>query len=98
MNLEPNQIIDNRYKVLERLGEGGMGEVWKAEDQQAGGFVVIKLPLNESNAIVRQRFANEAKTMREHSVGNSNILDIQGMGNIDGVPYYVMRFLSLIHI
>ena len=71
-----------------------MGVVWKAIDQQAGGDVVIKMPLDDRNPIVLQRFGNEAKMMRQHSTGNPNILDIQGMGDIDGVPYYVMRYLS----
>ena len=93
MTLKPNQIIDKRYKVTEHLGQGGMGTVWKAVDQQAGGDVVIKMPLDDRNPIVLQRFGNEAKMMRQHSTGNPNILDIQGMGDIDGVPYYVMRFL-----
>lgn len=94
MKLIPDQIIDKRYKVIKRLGQGGMGEVWKALDQQAGGDVVIKMPLEGSNHTVLDRFANEAKMMREHSMGNPNILDIQGMGNIDSIPYYVMRYLA----
>ena len=92
--LKPDQIIDKRYKVTEHLGQGGMGVVWKAIDQQAGGEVVIKMPLDDSNPTVLQRFGNEAKMMRTHSMGNQSILDIQGMGDIDGIPYYVMRFLS----
>ena len=94
MTLKPNQIIDKRYKVTQHLGQGGMGVVWKAVDQQAGGDVVIKMPLDDSNPIILQRFGNEAMMMRQHSTGNPNILDIQGMGDIDGIPYYVMRFLS----
>ena len=93
MTLKPNQIIDDRYQVTKHLGQGGMGTVWRAIDQQAGGDVVIKMPLDGSNQTVLDRFANEAKMMREHSMGNPNILDIQGMGNIGEVPYYVMRYL-----
>ena len=94
MTIEPDQLIDNRYKIIKHLGQGGMGTVWKATDQQAGGDVVIKMPLDDSNPVILQRFGNEAKMMRQHSMGNQSILDIQGMGDIDGVPYYVMRFLS----
>ena len=82
MNLEPNQIIDNRYKVLERLDQGGMGEVWKAIDQQLDDEVVLKMPLRNSDPAVLKRFATEARLMRKHSLGNPNILDIQSVGNM----------------
>ena len=63
MTLKPDQIIDKRYKVTEHLGQGGMGVVWKAIDQQAGGEVVIKMPLDDSNPTVLQRFGKEAQAM-----------------------------------
>ena len=91
--MKPNQIINNRYKIQSRLGQGGMGEVWKAIDEQLGDEVVIKMPLINSDPVVLQRFAIEAQMMRKHSIGNPNILDIQGVGDLDGTPYYVMRFL-----
>ena len=59
MKLEPKQIIDNRYEVLERLGEGGMGEVWKAVDQRHGDEVVIKMPLLKSDPEIRARFGKD---------------------------------------
>ena len=94
MKLKPDQIIDNRYKIIERLGKGGMGEVWKATDQQLDDEVVLKMPLVNSDPAILQRFATEARLMRRHSTGNPNIVDIQGVGDIDGTPYYVMRYLS----
>lgn len=93
MQLTRNQIIDNRYKVLEHIGQGGMGSVWKALDQQLDGEVVIKTPLSDDDPVVLKRFGAEARLMHRHSLGNPHILDIQSVGDIDGKPYYVMRFL-----
>ena len=93
MKLLPKQTIDKRYEIIERLGKGGMGEVWKATDQQLGDTVVIKMPLASNDEVVLQRFSTEASLMRKHSI-HAHILDIQGVGDIDGVPYYVMRFLK----
>ena len=93
MNLQPNQIIDNRYQIIEKIGQGGMGTVWKAFDQQLNDEVVIKMPLVNSETVLLQRFATEARMMRTHSIGSPYIIDIQGFGTVDGTPYYVMRFL-----
>ena len=93
MQFEAKQLIDNRYTIIEKLGQGGMGSVWKAIDQQLNDEVVIKMPLVNSEPALLKRFATEAQTMRKHSLGNPNIIDIQGVGTVDGTPYYVMRFL-----
>ena len=93
MKLHPKRTIDERYEIIERLGKGGMGEVWKATDQQLGDTVVIKMPLASNDEVVLQRFSTEASLMRKYSI-HAHILDIQGVGDIDGVPYYVMRFLK----
>ena len=93
MELTPNQIVDNRYQIIEKIGQGGMGTVWKALDQQLDDEVVIKMPLVNSEPALLQRFATEARTMRKHSSINPNIIDIQGVGTVDGTPFYVMRFL-----
>ena len=94
MIIQPGNRIDNRYVVQEKLGQGGMGAVWKATDSRVGDEVVLKLPLNHNDPEILRRFGEEARTMRRFSLDSTNILDIQDIGNIDGVPYYVMRYLS----
>ena len=98
MNFEPNQLIDNRYKIIKKLDEGGMGAVWKATDSRTNNsIVVLKFPLEYNDSEILERFAREAGTMRALAGDCDNILDIQDIGSvavneIDNVPYYVMRF------
>ena len=98
MNFKPNQLIDNRYRIIQKLDEGGMGAVWKATDARTNdSVVVLKFPLKYNDPEILERFATEAGTMRELAGDCHNILDIQDIGNvkvndIDNVPYYVMRF------
>ena len=98
IEFEPNQLIDNRYQIIEKLDEGGMGAVWKATDSRTNdSVVVLKFPLKYHDPEILERFAQEAGTMRELAGDCDNILDIQDIGSvkvndIDNVPYYVMRF------
>ena len=46
IEFEPNQLIDNRYQIIEKLDEGGIGAVWKASDSRTNNsLVVLKMPL-----------------------------------------------------
>ena len=94
MKIEPKQVIENRYEIIEKLGEGGMGEVWKALDTNLGDEVVIKMPLNHLDADILRRFEREARSMRKHSLECPQILNIEDIGNLDGTPWYVMRYLG----
>ena len=93
MKLEPNQLIDNRYKIIEKLGEGGMGAVWKARHVALGDEVVLKMPLFHNDPEMLKRFGKEAQTMRKHSIECPHILNIEDIGELNEVPWYVMRFL-----
>ena len=63
MKLQPKQTIDKRYQIIERLGQGGMGEVWKATDQRMGDEVVLKFPLSGGDETSLRRFGREAQAM-----------------------------------
>ena len=98
MKLEPNQVIDGRYTIIEHLGQGGMGAVWKATDANThDSLVVLKMPLRFRDPEILKRFEREAAAMRKYAGDCVNILDIQDIGNIpldkvDSVPFYVTRF------
>ncbi|HEX3774748.1 MAG TPA: serine/threonine-protein kinase [Polyangiaceae bacterium] len=87
-------IIANRYRLLRKLGAGGMGSVWLAHDQSLDSQCAIKLvdPEKAANEEVRVRFEREAKAAAQ--IRGVNVVDIFDHGIFDGIPYIVMEFLE----
>src|SRR6266571_3370408 len=88
-----NQTI-SQYKVLSLLGEGGMGEVYRARDTKLGRDVAIKvLPAAFSADAERlRRFEQEAQAAG--ALNHPNILVIFHIGMHDGAPYIVSELLE----
>jgi len=83
-----------KYDVVEVLGEGGMGAVYKAIDPLIGRTVAIKVIKGDfaQDAELRRRFNTEAR-----AVGNlqhPNIVTVFDFGEENGSPYLVMQFLD----
>jgi serine/threonine protein kinase len=92
-SLEVDTIIDGTYRVLDFLGEGGMGGVYKVEHSQLNKILALKiLKTNQLSEAVWQRFRNEAKAIAR--LEHRNIVKIYDMNQTDsGRPYYTMDFL-----
>jgi serine/threonine-protein kinase len=89
----PDTLIDARYKVLMRLGSGGMAEVFCAEDQQLGRKVALKLlhaRFAEDAAFV-ERFRREASAAA--GLQHPNVVSIYDRGEWDGTCYIAMEYL-----
>ncbi len=89
------QIIDNRYRLTRKLGEGGMGEVYAAEHMHIDKRYAVKLlrPEIVSNAEAVARFRQEAKS--SSSIGHRNIIAIEDFGSLsDGRVYMCMELLN----
>ncbi|MCZ2291871.1 MAG: protein kinase [Burkholderiales bacterium] len=83
-----------RYRILERLGRGGMATVFKAHDPTIGREVAIKF-LHASlcgDGDYRARFLREARAAG--SLSHPNIVVVHDVGEIDGRPYMAMELLS----
>ncbi len=86
-------MLDERYRVIEPIGEGAMGSVYRGERLKLGRMVAIKV-LNEEipNESSRERFEREATAMAKLEHPNcGTVLDV---GVHEGRPYVVMEFVS----
>ena len=82
------------YKVLDKIGEGGMGEVYRAEDAVLGRQVAIKVLPDEfaHDAERLARFEREAKLLA--SLNHPNVAAIYGLEQADGKPFLVLELVE----
>jgi len=78
----------SHYEILQKLGEGGMGVVYKARDTRLGRTVAIKVV----NAEFTQRFEREARAIA--ALNHPHICTLYEVGEHEGAPYLVMEYVE----
>jgi serine/threonine protein kinase/formylglycine-generating enzyme required for sulfatase activity len=83
-----------RYRILRKLGEGGMGAVYLAEDTQLGRRVALKVPHfnRDDGPDVIERFYREARAAA--ALRHPNLCPVHDVGHIDGIHYLTMPFIE----
>src|SRR5215470_9569795 len=92
--IEPGSVIGERFEVLQLLGEGGMGAVYKAHDRELERDVALKLirPELARNPEILQRFKHELILARQ--VTHRNVIRIFDLGQAEGHKYITMEYLD----
>ncbi|QDQ15498.1 serine/threonine-protein kinase [Streptomyces spectabilis] len=93
------RLIQGRYQLLDLIGRGGMGEVWRARDDSLGRRVAVKClkPLGPQHdpgftRVLRERFRREARVAA--ALQHRGITVVHDFGESDGVLYLVMELLE----
>jgi Protein kinase domain len=91
---QPGMVIGGRYRILRILGEGGMGAVYQARDQELERIIALKVirPELAGNASILQRFKQELILARH--VTHKNVIRIYDMGEADGIKFITMEYVE----
>jgi len=91
---EPGEVLAGRYRLVEPLGEGGMGTVWRAEHIELGSEVAVKLIAEgiATSETALGRFKREAKAAAALSC--PNVVQIFDYGVDKNLPYIAMELLK----
>jgi serine/threonine protein kinase/tetratricopeptide (TPR) repeat protein len=92
--LAPGRVIANRYEILQLLGEGAMGAVFKAMDRQLERPVALKVirPELAGSPAVLRRFKQELLLARQ--ITHRNVIRIFDLGIADGIHFITMDFVQ----
>jgi hypothetical protein len=94
-DLAPGTVVAGRYRIVRRLGQGGMGIVFVAEHQRLERKVALKVltPVLARHKILVQRFEREARAASK--IGHHNIVNVLDFGSTDeGADFIVMELLE----
>jgi serine/threonine-protein kinase len=90
----PGTLLASRYRIISRLGKGGMGEVFRADDLILGQQVALKF-LPESairNVKLLSRFYDEVRLARQ--ISHKNVCRMYDIGEFEGQPYLSMEYID----
>lgn len=94
MRLRPDEVVDDRYRLIERIGSGGMADVWRARDNELERDVAIKV-LHENFARDREfveRFRREASAAA--GLQHPNVVSVYDRGSWEDTYYIAMELIE----
>jgi class 3 adenylate cyclase len=88
-----SSLVISHYRILSKLGQGGMGEVYKAQDLRLNRTVALKIvPSSRQDGEVRRRLMREAKVLS--SLNHPNIATIYDIGDYEGASFISMEYID----
>lgn len=92
--IKSGMIIGDRYEVLEKIGTGGMSDVYKAKDQKLNRLVAVKVLKQEFSE--NRNFVSKFRVEAQAAAGlmHPNIVNVYDVGEEDGIHYIVMELVE----
>ncbi|MBI4908850.1 MAG: protein kinase [Acidobacteria bacterium] len=93
-SLQAGTLVANRYEIVKRIGEGGMGAVYVAEDREIGRKIALKVirPDMASDPKILERFKQELILSRQ--ISHRNVIRIFDMGVEDQIKFITMEYIE----
>src|SRR6516164_6957268 len=90
----PGTLLAGRYRIIALLGQGGMGEVYRATDLTLGQSVALKFlpPAAKDNRFLLERFHGEVRIARQ--ISHANVCRVYDIGEVDGMPFISMEYID----
>ena len=90
---QPGTVLSSRYRIIERVGKGGMGEIYHAEDLALDQAIALKFlpPETAGNRYARERFRSEVRLARQ--IAHPNVCRVYDLGEVDGLSFISMEFI-----
>jgi serine/threonine-protein kinase len=90
----PGMLLASRYRIVSKLGKGGMGEVYRADDILLGQPVALKFlpPQAQGNTNLLTRFYDEVRIARQ--ISHKNVCRVYDIGEVHGQPYLSMEYID----
>ena len=94
MRLAENEIVDGRYRIIRKIGAGGMAEVWCADDTELDRKVALKIlqPRFAQDQEFVERFRREASAAA--GLQHPNVVSVYDRGEYDGTYYIAMEYVE----
>ncbi|MEM6990788.1 MAG: serine/threonine-protein kinase [Myxococcota bacterium] len=90
--LRPGEVVDDRYRVLERIGEGAMGLVYLADDLDLGRKAAIKVSTDQPSVATKERLDREARALAKLS--HPNVVTVYGVGTHGVHMFIAMEYVD----
>jgi tetratricopeptide (TPR) repeat protein/predicted Ser/Thr protein kinase len=92
--LRPGYVLGRRYEIVQLLGQGGMGAVYRALDREVNRTVALKVirPDLAGNTAILDRFKLEL--VLSHQVTHKNVVRIYDLGDADGIKFITMEYIE----
>jgi len=94
LSFSPGEKFSDRYQIIEEIGQGGMGRVFKAKDLELDTVVALKMikPQFSSDPDIVTRFKRELLLARE--ILHEHVIRIHDLGEINGIKYISMNYIQ----